>query len=399
MASTEHLRLLEKGANAWNAWREANPQVLVNLAGAALAETTLRAVNLTKVDLSGADMRHALLRDARIADANLTGARLEGANLLDAQLSDTNLFGAGLRGAHLLRARLLDVNLQGANLNDARLDDASLEDVDLRGAKLRNVAFIRSSMRHTDLRGADLRSADLMSSIFQGVLLDDADFHSALLGATVFAATGIGKARNLQNCRHLYASQLDFESLTRFPSPPEIFLRGCGLPDKLIEYLPSLSHQAIQFYSCFISYASGDQVFADRLFADLQSKGVRCWFAPHHMSAGMKLHEQIDEAIRVHDKLLLVLSKASMESEWVKTEIAKARRREMREGRRMLFPVRLVDFERLRDWECFDADAGKDSAREVREYYVPDFSNWKDHDSYQKEFAKLLKDLKNDGSV
>jgi len=28
---------------------------------------------------------------------------------------------------------------------------------------------------------------------------------------------------------------------------------------------------------------------------------------------------------------------------------------------------------------CFDADTGKDSAREIREYFIPDFSNWKNH--------------------
>ena len=48
----------------------------------------------------------------------------------------------------------------------------------------------------------------------------------------------------------------------------------------------------------------------------------------------------------------------------------------------------------LRDWECFDADTGKDSAHEIREYFIPDFSNWKDHDSYQVAFDRLLKDLK-----
>lgn len=60
----------------------------------------------------------------------------------------------------------------------------------------------------------------------------------------------------------------------------------------------------------------------------------------------------------------------------------------------MLFPVRLVDFETLRKWECFDADTGKDSAREVREYFVPDFSDWKNHNHYQKAFERLLRDLK-----
>lgn len=177
---------------------------------------------------------------------------------------------------------------------------------------------------------------------------------------------------------------------------PLSFLRGCGLPDTVIQYLPSLLNDTIQFYSCFISYSTKDQDFADRLHADLQNRGVRCWFAPHDMQGGKKIHEQIDEAIRVYERLLLILSPASMTSEWVMTEINKARKREKQEKRRMLFPVRLVAYEALQEWECFDSDLGKDSAREIREYYVPDFSNWKDHDSYQKEFEHLLRDLKTD---
>ncbi len=65
----------------------------------------------------------------------------------------------------------------------------------------------------------------------------------------------------------------------------------------------------------------------------------------------------------------------------------------------MLFPVRLVELETLSDWECFDADTGKDSAREVREFFIPDFSNWKDHDSYKAAFDGLLRDLKSKGEA
>jgi hypothetical protein len=61
-----------------------------------------------------------------------------------------------------------------------------------------------------------------------------------------------------------------------------------GLPDRLIDYLPSLLNEAIQHYSCFISYSSKDQAFAERLHADLQNNGVRCWFAPHDMRIGAK---------------------------------------------------------------------------------------------------------------
>ena len=113
---------------------------------------------------------------------------------------------------------------------------------------------------------------------------------------------------------------------------------------------------------------------------------MRCWFASHDVKAGEKLHEQIDEAIRLHDKLLLILSEHSMNSEWVKTEIFNAREREVAEKKRKLFPVRLVPYESLYDWKCFDAKTGKDLAREIAEYFIPDFANWKDHDSFQGGF-------------
>jgi TIR domain len=146
--------------------------------------------------------------------------------------------------------------------------------------------------------------------------------------------------------------------------------------------------------SCFISYSSKDQVFANRLYADLQANGVRCWFATEDIQAGKKIHEQIDDAIRMRDRLLLILSEHSMSSEWVKTEIAKARKREIRYGAQVLFPIRLVPFEVIRDWECFDADRGKDSAREIREYHFPDFSNWKDHEADAQAFERLMRDLR-----
>ncbi len=151
-------------------------------------------------------------------------------------------------------------------------------------------------------------------------------------------------------------------------------------------------------HSCFISYSSKDEEFAQRLHSDLQNNGVRCWFAPEDIKAGRKLHEQIGEAINIHEKLLLILSEHSMGSEWVKTEIAVARKREVEEKQRVLFPIRLVDYVVIQKWECFEADIGRDSAREVREYFIPDFSRWNDHDAYKKAFDRLLRDLKNEAS-
>ena len=122
----------------------------------------------------------------------------------------------------------------------------------------------------------------------------------------------------------------------------------------------------------------------------------------YHTPLGLhepKLHEQIDEAIRVYETLLLVLSPESMASEWVRTEIRNPRKAEGREKRRKLFAIRLVDFETIKDWECFDVDIGKDLGVEMREYFIPDFSNWKDHDAFETAFARLLKDLRAEEST
>jgi len=53
-----------------------------------------------------------------------------------------------------------------------------------------------------------------------------------------------------------------------------------------------------------------------------------------------------------------------------------------------------VDIETIRNWQCLDADTGKDLAREIREYFIPDFLNWKDHDAFEASFCRLLRDLR-----
>jgi hypothetical protein len=196
----------------------------------------------------------------------------------------------------------------------------------------------------------------------------------------------------LDTLYHRGPSIIDNRTLLQSGPLPLAFLRGCGLPDRLIDYLPSLLETGpIQFYSCFISYSTANQDFADRLHADLQARGVRCWFAPHDIKPGTKIHEQVDEAIRVYDRLLLILSAESMSSRWVKTEIAKARKKEVASNRRVLFPIALVPFREIRAWEQFNIDLGENTAAEIREFFIPDFSDWKtNHDGYQRSFEKVV---------
>ena len=158
------------------------------------------------------------------------------------------------------------------------------------------------------------------------------------------------------------------------------------MPDEVIAIAKGLAGNMIQFYSCFISYSSKDQEFAERLYADLQSKGVRCWYAPHDLPVGAETRTDIDQAIRLHDKVLLILSENSIHSEWVKKEVETAFEHERRQKRLVLFPVRIDDsFKRTRK-------AWASDIRRMRN--VGDFCGWKDHDTYQQAFERLMRDLK-----
>lgn len=167
---------------------------------------------------------------------------------------------------------------------------------------------------------------------------------------------------------------------------PEVFLQGAGVPDSIIEYMRSLVGKPIDYYSCFISYSSKDQDLAERLYADLQSKGVRCWFAPEDMKIGDKIRTRIDASIRRYDKLLLVLSENSIISDWVEKEVETAFEIERQQKKLVLFPIRLDDTV-MHTTQAWAADI-----RRTR--HIGDFRTWKNHDSYLKVFSRLLRDLK-----
>jgi hypothetical protein len=332
MADEEQVKRLQQGRQGvreWNEWRIANSAI--------------------RIDLSDADLSGAKLSDASRSDINLIGANLRGANLSHADLS----------GAHLEYAILSGANLSGAKLPTA----------DLSGAKL---------------ICADLSGAILGYTILSGVNLFGAYLAGAELGETIFADVDLRDVLGLDECVHRGPSIIDHRTLQKSGPLPLAFLRGVGLPDNLIEYLPSLLNQPIQHYSCFISYSSKDDEFAHRIHADLQNSGVRCWFAPHDLPIGDKILDALDAAIRLRDKVVLILSEHSITSDWVEDEVTKAFEEERKRGQIVLFPVRL-DEAVMNTHEAW--------ASKLRARNIGDFRKWKDHDAYKQSLARVLRDL------
>lgn len=342
MANIEQLKILEQGGKVWNNWRLANPEVVVDL----------RFANLVQADL----------RDIDLNNANLNGAILN------------------------------EANLERAKFRSAKLNSASLCNANLKKADLNSVRF-----RGTDLSDAILIGANLAEAYFSDTILNGANLRRAHVTGTIFGNIDLSKVKELDTVNHFGPSTVSIDAFYKSAGNiPEIFLRGCGVPDDFIALFQSQfgQQQAIQFYSCFISYSTKDNEIAQKLYNRMRDEHLRVWFAPEEVKGGQKLFEQIERAIESHDRLLLVLSEYSLQSEWVTTEIRNARQIEVSEKRRKLFPIRLMGFDALEKWKCFDSDTGKDLAVEIREYYIPDFSNWKDDTAFEAAFNRLLQDLR-----
>jgi uncharacterized protein YjbI with pentapeptide repeats len=319
------------------------------------------------------------------------------------------LFGAKLNGINLSGVKLKSPNFIRASFDGAKVERAELVSADFRGANLASAKF-----RNVNLKSTNFTSANLKDATFASIEISGACFDFCRLGGTVLIDTDMSQIVGLENCIHSKPSVIDRNSLIKNSNLPRPFFYGCGLSDWEIEatklFDPALrseqrvdilyeihrlqEDQPIQFFSIFISYSNDDKTFAEKLYEELQNVGVRCWYAPKNIKPGQKIHEQIDSAIQSYDRLLLILSKSSMQSNWVKTEIANAMEKERDQGRKVLFPVRIVKFDSVLDWKCFNADQGIDSAREVREYFIPDFTNWDDPDSFSRSFERLLTALR-----
>ena len=113
---------------------------------------------------------------------------------------------------------------------------------------------------------------------------------------------------------------------------------------------------------------------------------MRCWRDTEDMKIGDRMRSVIDRAIRLHDKVVLVLSEQSIASDWIETEVETAFRNERHEDRTVLFPVRLDDAVMETD------EAWASEIRRTR--HIGDFRDWKNHDSYQETFQRVLRDLR-----
>jgi len=168
---------------------------------------------------------------------------------------------------------------------------------------------------------------------------------------------------------------------------PVHILRGSGFTETQIERLPSLlTFRAIEYDSFFISYSHQDEAIAQQLQRDLRNNDIPCWCASHDLRPGSYYREGIDKAIPSQEKVLLLLSRYSVASGWVRHEVELMLAQESQEQREILIPICLDDaiFRCKEHWAT--------SLRASR--HIEDFTGLYDGAAYYEALTALLRHLK-----
>lgn len=284
------------------------------------------------------------------------------------------------------------IDFSGATFINCSFTNCKFSDSDVGHTKIQNSKFTNCYLGHCSFFRACFYKTKIINCYFGHTTLSEARIENttikeSIFHNTIFYRTEFIGVKGLETSKYEGMNLFDTFSIPEWKNLPLNFVRGLGVPEFIINILNNPDKNAINFFSCFISYASTDYQFANKLYADLQSIGIRCWFAPEHLNIGDKIRRKIDESINIYDKLLIILSESSVNSHWVEHEVEAALEKEIERREAVLFPIRLDD--------CIQNIRQGWAAKIKRERNIGDFSNYKNESEYKRAFKKLVESLKN----
>ncbi len=158
---------------------------------------------------------------------------------------------------------LANANLAGEDFSMANLRGAGLSCTDLSGTNLGEADLNRADLRLAKLSGAGLSGAN-----FTWANLSGANLEGASVSGAVFGDVDLSEVTGLESVIHEGPSTIGIDTVYLSRGKiPEVFLRGCGVPDQMIAFIASLPGQPE-------TYRAGLRMNLDKYFNESELRNL-----------------------------------------------------------------------------------------------------------------------------
>jgi uncharacterized protein YjbI with pentapeptide repeats len=301
----EHNEIFGRGSKEWNKWREAQRHLHV------------------RPDLNGLSVS----RNMEIFD-----------------LDKYDLSAVRLRGARFSKVNLDRIDLTDADCREAQFSAMSLDGCNLTNADFRNAKFFNCYLRQANLTGTN----------FAGALFKNVDFEGATVNQTIFGNDDLSGTVNLDRAIHRGSVIIGTRALeeSRGRIPPT-FLEKARVPPEILRIALEWAKRPVAYSSCFISHSSADKEFIERVRNQLTNDGVSAFLSSKNLRPGQQYPLEIERQLLSAGKVIVVISRRSLSSTWVRREVQTTMERERREGQFLIIPVVSISAD---EWEHTDVD-------------------------------------------
>jgi tetratricopeptide (TPR) repeat protein len=162
----EHLALLKKSIQEFNAWRAENWNIKPDLSGADLRGMNLFQANLTDTNLASADLSDAILvsAEARSADfdhTNMSGSQCQGVNFSLSNMTRASFHGANLTGSSLQNCCLVEVDFTNSDCTGALFNNSNMQNSTFYDAKVKGANFDGTNIHEANIYAEQFRDANI----------------------------------------------------------------------------------------------------------------------------------------------------------------------------------------------------------------------------------------------
>ncbi len=330
----------------------------VDFANFDFSECNLSYSNFSEADLRGANFQKSILRNAIIDSALADGANfnnadisntsaintklsscsflkavvenciftnsiLVGADFREARGSKTNFRHCDISHGVFISSRMPEANFENAKINNAIFEGAQLLKSVFEGCEAKESVFAqcnledailaRSNFEQSMFRNSNLAGANICDTIFIRADLSNSDMTRCKLNEDTDLAHSDLRDSNLKNV-DLYMAKLDMTKVY-YEDINEANLLTNQLKGDY--FVMERKHKT----RIFISYSHADMEFAHKLEKALIDKSIDVWIDRKEILVGDSLIQKIREGIDSSQYVCALLSKTSVESRWVQSEL------------------------------------------------------------------------------